>query len=352
MAGQALNGGIAYVEKRSGKKKTLEFKNINGRAPRQLWTLPYACEHFSKELAHIQNDFPDDIAEVPAAFKQYRTPLPIKGGFYEPGEYVDEWGAVFTNLEKGIIGEVKKPVICREDWSDAKKVHIPEELLTVDTGKINEFCSLTDSFVLSGDLARPFERLQFLRGTADLLCDLANPPVKMLEFIEKMHDFYLRMLTVWAKTDIDGLFVMDDWGSQLNLLISPPVWVRLFKPMYRDYSDLAKKYNKKIFFHSDGNTEKIISHLIDTGIDAINIQAFCIGPERLAQYKGKVTFWGEVDRQNILPYGGKQEVYDAVDRLHAACWKDGGAIAQCEFGIGADPDNVYSVFERWNMLTI
>lgn len=166
-----------------------------------------------------------------------------------------------------------------------------------------------------------------------------------------MHDFYKRLLDTWARTDVDGLFFMDDWGTQLNLLISPDTWKALFMPMYRDYSDIAKKYGKKIFFHSDGNIEKIIPYLIDIGIDAVNSQVFCMGPENLAQYQGKITFWGEVDRQNILPYGNKDDVKAAVKRLYNAFWKNGGAIAQCEFGIGADPENVYTVFETWDQLT-
>lgn len=29
-------------------------------------------------------------------------------------------------------------------------------------------------------------------------------------------------------------------------------------------------------------------------------------------------------------------------------WRDGGCIAQCEFGPGANPENVYAVFRAWN----
>lgn len=329
-------------------KQTLEFHNTANRAPRQMWALPYASLHFPEQLKQIREDFPDDIVEVPPAYKQYRNPPKVTGDFYALGEYIDEWGAVFSNLQQGIIGEVKHPVIVEEDWSDAKNIHIPEELLTIDTAKINEFCASTDQFVLSSDLARPFERLQFLRGTEQLFMDFAYQPPKMFDFIEKMHNFYCRMLTVWAKTNVDGLFFMDDWGTQRDLLISPKQWVQIIKPLYRDYSDIAKKHGKKIFFHSDGHTEKIVPHLIEIGIDAVNLQVFCIGPRALEKYKGDITFWGEVDRQHTLPYGNRKEIQEAVHTLHDCFWKNGGAIAQCEFGIGANPGNVRAVFEEWS----
>lgn len=329
--------------------KTLAFENIGGRVPRQMWLLPWATKRYREVIDAIHRDYPDDIVEVPAEFKQYARPLKTQGDWFSVGEYTDEWGCRFTNIHDGIVGEVKRPIVPAEDehWDDVSRIHIPEELLTLDKQKVNEFCASTDQFVLQSDLARPFERMQLIRGTENLFVDLALMPPKMFSFMERMHDFYCRLLTVWAQTDVDGLYFMDDWGTQKSLLINPKLWVELFKPMYRDYSDIAKKYGKKIFFHSDGFTLDIIPHLIDIGIDAVNLQIFCIGLDKLRQFKGKITFWGEIDRQGILPNGTKQEVQEAVRRVKETLWDNGGVIAQCEFGPGANPENVYTVFETW-----
>ena len=121
-------------------------------------------------------------------------------------------------------------------------------------------------------------------------------------------------------------------------------------PMYRDYINIAHKYGKKIFMHSDGNTISIIPKLIDLGLDALNTQIFCIGVDKLEQFKGHITFWGEIDRQHLLPNGTRDDIDRAVDSVYNTLWKDGGCIAQCEFGAGANPDNVYRVYERWNQL--
>ncbi|NLF57166.1 MAG: methyltransferase, partial [Candidatus Hydrogenedens sp.] len=64
------------------------------------------------------------------------------------------------------------------------------------------------------------------------------------------------------------------------------------------------------------------------------------------------TFWGEIDRQYILPEATPDEVADAVAKVHAALWKNGGCIAQCEFGAGARPENVREVFAAWDRLTV
>ena len=144
--------------------------------------------------------------------------------------------------------------------------------------------------------------------------------------------------------------MMDDWGSRNSLLIDPKTWVKLFKPMYADYCTIARKNNKKIFMHSDGNTLAILPHLIEIGVDAANLQIFCIGLENLNSFRGKITFWGEIDRQWILSHGTPEEVESAVKKVHETLWDSGGCIAQCEFGPGGKPENIEAVFRTWSIL--
>lgn len=325
--------------------RTLEFHNTDGRVPRQLWALPWADIYYPAEMEALRRDFVWDIGGPPV---QYAEPPRTKGWPTEVGEYVDDWGCLFTNLQRGVVGEVKQPLVAEPDWSDVGNVHIPEEWLTFDRDAVNRFCAGADFFVLAGACPRPFEQLQFIRGTVDLYMDLMDIPPRLTEFLKVMHDFYCRVITAWAKTDIDGIQFMDDWGSQQSLLIHPQLWEELFRPMYADYIAIAKSYGKKTFMHSDGNTLAIIPSLIDCGLDALNTQLFCIGVEKLAPFRGKLTFWGEIDRQNLLPYGTPEEIDRAVDLVHDTLWAQGGCIAQCEFSAGGNPANVRRVFERWN----
>lgn len=324
---------------------TLENRNT-GRVPREMWTLPWAETHYSKEIEQIRKEFPSDFGGVAAVLKEEPK---TQGDPYAKGTFVDMWGCAFENIHDGVIGEVKNPLIPTEDedWDNWEKIHIPYELLSFDIEQINEGCKNSDKFLAADCCPRPFEQLQFIRGTENLYIDLMDPPKKMLEFMEKMHAFYCELLTKWAKTDVDRLGFMDDWGSQRSLLINPKLWCQYFKPMYQDYIDIAHSHGKKIFMHSDGFTLDIIPHLIELGLDAINSQIFCTGLENLAQFKGKITFWGEIDRQNLLPNGTEQEIRDAVRSVYETLWDQGGCIAQLEFGPGAKPENVYAAYDEW-----
>lgn len=323
--------------------QTLNFENP-ARAPRQLWQLPWAGMHHAEALKEIEESFPGDFAGVGG---YHREVAPTKGDSTAVGEFVDDWGCTFVNLQAGVIGEVKDPLV--KDWAtDTGKVHIPREWLTIDPDKINKACGETDKFVMAGACPRPFEQLQFIRGTVDLYMDLMAPPPEMEAFVKEMHGYYCDLMEAWAKTDVDALMFMDDWGSQLSLLISPAVWCSFFKPLYKDYIDIAHAAGKKCFMHSDGYTVDIYPHLIELGLDAMNSQIFCMGIDKLAPFAGKITFWGEVDRQHLLVDATVEEVDAAVREVHAKLWKNGGCIAQCEFGPGGRPENVRQVFATWD----
>jgi len=327
--------------------RTLNFQNPP-RAPRQLWTLPAAQWRYPEELKEMQRAFPADLRGVGG---HYREKARTEGDQYRRGTYVDEWGCRFTNLQDGIIGEVRNPPV--KNWAtDVGNVHVPHEWLTVDVDAVKRECGETEKFVHMGEWPRPFERLQFVRGPADLYMDLLDPPPEMQAFLAEMHRFHLRLYEVWAKTDVDALVFMDDWGSQRDLLISPALWRQVFKPLYREYAQLAHAAGKKIFMHSDGQILAIYPDLIEIGVDAVNSQIFCIGIEKLREFAGRITFWGELDRQHLLPYGTPRDVAAAVAQVHAALWKAGGCIAQCEFGWGARPENVRAFLEAWNRVTV
>lgn len=335
------------IMKTDCRQVVLDTLNCNNpsRIPTQIWDVPWTYTHFPKEMKQIRERFPDDIVWCPRFLK---TQPPIQGDQYEIGQYVDEWGCVFENKQQGIIGEVKEPMITDDDWEDADKIRVPVEILDLDVDAINDYCANTNQFVLAGSSVRLFERMQFLAGTEKMLMDLLLQPDGMLEVLDKVHAFFCQELEAWAQTKVDGLFIQDDWGAQISLLISPKLWVELFKPRYADYAAIARKYGKKIFMHSDGYIVDIIPHLIEIGIDALNSQIFCIGLEKLEQFRGKITFWGETDRQYLLSRGTKDEVRDAVRKVRRLLWDNGGCIGQVDFGVGSKPENVIVAMETWS----
>ena len=162
---------------------------------------------------------------------------------------------------------------------------------------------------------------------------------------------YVKELSRWCRTVADGLGFMDDWGGQQALLISPEQWRRLFKPLYRQYCDMIHSAGKKVFFHSDGHIFDIYEDLIEVGVDAVNSQLFCMDIEEIARrFAGRITFWGELDRQGTLPFGTPADCRAAVARVRRALDDGtGGLIAQFEWGVDNPRENIEAAFEAWEM---
>ena len=253
---------------------------------------------------------------------------------------------LFENKQDGIIGEVKNPIL--KTWDDLEDFHVPNELLSLEFEKINNFCQInSDKFIVSPCCARPFERMQFLRGSENIYMDFYVSTDKLSRLLKTIHDFNCKRLEYWSKTNVDALFIMDDWGAQNSLLISPEMWKEIFKLLYQEYVDIAHKSSKYIFMHSDGNILSIIPDLIEIGIDALNSQIFAMQINNLSKFKGQITFWGEIDRQNILPNFSKEAIANVISDVYDKLYSNGGIIGQCEFGPGAKPENVYTVFDEW-----
>ncbi len=326
-------------------KRALTFSKPD-RAPRDIWALPYISLFRRDELDAVLKKYPSDIG---------RPELSPGGGgedeivkLSKPGTYTDEWGSVWEIAEPGVVGEVKHPVLA--DWAALAKFQPPwDSVKKRNLDYANKFCERTDKYMLSSVCARPFERLQFLRGTEAVFMDLAYDTPEVRKAIEMIHEYYLLDVTAWSKSNVDAVFLMDDWGTNQALLISPEMWRSVFKPLYRDYCRIIHAAGKSVFFHSDGHIESIYPDLVEIGVNAVNSQLFCMDIEGLAKrHKGKITFWGEIDRQHVLPFGTKDDVRNAVRRVRRALDDGrGGVIAQCEWGKDNSRENVEAVFEAW-----
>jgi uroporphyrinogen decarboxylase len=325
--------------------RTLAFDSPE-RIPRQCWLLPWAEKRYPDEASRLAKEYPDDI--IPAA-GMYTRHLRSAGDRYEEGYYTDEWGCRFVNIQAGLIGVPCEPLI--KTWDQLENLNPPEEMLAVDTAQVNAFCRKSDKFTYSNSWVRPFERYQFIRTTELAMLDIALDSPEMEILLNKIHQHYLKEVEAWAKTDIDAIGIMDDWGMQRGMIVAPDYFRKYYKKLYKEYAEIARHYGKFVFMHSDGDIEEIIPDLIEAGIDAINSQLFCMNIEDLGKkFRGKITFWGEIDRQDILPNGRRTDVEKAVRRVYENLYSNGGVIAQCEFGPAAKPENIFFVFESWNTI--
>ena len=128
-----------------------------------------------------------------------------------------------------------------------------------------------------------------------------------------------RLLFEQAGDEMDAYFFGNDFGTQLDLLISPDAFREFVAPYFRELVNCAKDYGRQVILHSCGAINRVIPDLLDMGVDALHpLQALAAGMEAegLAQaYGGKLAFIGAVDTQDLLVNGTPDDIRAEVRRL-------------------------------------
>jgi uroporphyrinogen decarboxylase len=318
---------------------TLDFTGPD-RIPLDCWILGRGWKGREAEMSAITARYPTDFAGLWSA-------NPYLGiGTNALGTYTDAWGCEWLNLDEGIIGEVKKPVFA--DYAVMRGFQWPMDSL--DSGWDNAAAHLDnnrDKFIIGGG-GNPFERMQFLRGTENLYMDLAEESDEVYELRDRLLAFYRKLVEKLVTYDVDAIQFADDWGSQRALLIHPEQWRKFYKPVYRELMAIARDAGKYVFFHSDGYIIDIYPDLIECGVNALNSQVWCMGIDTVAPFAGQLTFWGELDRQNLLPYGTPAQIRAAAHEMKTKLYRNGGLIGQCEIDYLTSLENVEAFFTAWN----
>lgn len=116
----------------------------------------------------------------------------------------------------------------------------------------------------------------------------------------------------------DVMFFGNDFGTQLDLFVSPELFRKFVLPSFKRIIAIGKKYNKKVMLHSCGSIYRIIPDLIDAGVDILHpIQAQAAGMDAksLAQYKNDLAFVGGIDAQTFFVNATPEEIRNEVLRV-------------------------------------
>jgi hypothetical protein len=324
--------------------KTLNHEPVP-RVPRDLWLPAGEGTSRAEELGEMNIRYPSDIIqpEVAPAHGKRSSAKPNKAG-----DYTDAWGCVWHGGPPGSPPELKLSPLLEAEKIAAYQP--PSELLErARFAKVNKSCQGTSRFVMAWSEVRPFDRLRWLRGSEATLVDLARGTQEIRGLLAMLHDSACQELQLWADTEVDGVGFRDDWGTPEGLLIAPEMWREIFRPLYREYCKILHAKDKFIFFHSEGDVSDIFSDLVKLDIDAIHAQLRLMNLERLAKrYRGRVTFWGEIDRQQFQNPGTAEEFRETVLALRKALdFGRGGVIAQCTWDHGVRLQTVATFFEQW-----
>ena len=192
--------------------------------------------------------------------------------------------------------------------------------------------ALRERFCVFAKVGGPFIRSQFVRGDANLLCDMAADPgfarAIVSAIARHLTAIGLEELRRWRLHDT-GIWVFDDMASNRGPLFSPRMADDILVPAWAEMVAAFKAAGaRKVILHSDGNILPLLDRFIEIGFDGIHPVEPKAGmdlPTLRARYGRRLALLGGLDNAHILPRGDPDEVGRHVRRALAA-GREGGVV--------------------------
>jgi len=212
----------------------------------------------------------------------------------------------------------------------------PETFFANDEGVANarKVCdeNKDEYFVHAGLGWGLFETSWGIRGFVNILMDAAAEPDFFEELFDRITGQFLAYVDFVCKSlpDIDAVMFGDDWGDQRGIIIGPERWRKCLKPRWAKIYDRVHSYGKYVISHCCGSIFDIMDDVIEIGLDvyeSVQPEARGMNPYELKKRWGdKITFWGCLGAQSIIPFGTPGEITAEVRKLCREMGVGGGYI--------------------------
>jgi uroporphyrinogen decarboxylase len=183
-------------------------------------------------------------------------------------------------------------------------------------------------FVLAFQHISLFERAWALRSFENLMMDVAAEEPYLDTFLDAIADYQVKVARRFVQIGVDGVRIGDDYGSQLGLLMSPKAWRRYIKPRLARIYAVYQDASLPVFQHSCGDLRTILPDFVEMGLSVLHpLQPKAMPQDEVeAACGGRITFFGGIDTQELLPFGKPEDVREGVRRCVDLFGKQGGYI--------------------------
>lgn len=198
-------------------------------------------------------------------------------------------------------------------WPDAKYCDFTEVYKAIE--------KFPDKMVFTGLWSPFFHLVADFFGMENYFIKMYENPMIVEAVTERVVDYFVEAndkFFAGLGDRADTMFFGNDFGTQLDLFVSPSDFNKFVMPSFKRLIAVGKKYNKKVMLHSCGSIYRIIGTLIDAGVDVLHpIQAQAAGMSAvdLAQYKNDLAFVGGIDAQTFFVNASPEQIKEEVKRV-------------------------------------
>ena len=289
--------------------------------------------------------FPSDFRGVrrkPAPNKP-QQPWTQHDGYWN---MIDEWGNEWRRLENITKGEVWKGVL-QDSWDLLDTYEWPatdDASLYQDAAEqVRQYHK--EDYYVRGGIWWPFNAARYMRRLEVFLGDCVEYPDRVEQLLDGVTDMLEREIHRYADIGVDEVSTAEDWGTQDRLLVSPPMFRRLFKPRFKRLCDAAHSRGVNVRLHSCGWVRDVIEDWIEVGVNTVQFDQPALHEiDFLAEhFGGRIHFECPVDIQKTLQTRDHAVIEAAakeyIDKLAAPY---GGGFIAGYYGsndaLGLDPE--------------
>lgn len=239
--------------------------------------------------------------------------------------FIDMFGVVWNREQQGDFGIVEDFILKDADIGDY--IFPSPDVISIRE-KCERLQNQKDKFrmyILGFSL---FERAWTLRSMPELLMDFMLNKAFVNELLDKIVEYNMSVVDIVAQYDIDCILFGDDWGQQTGLIMGPILWKEFIKPRLKIMYDQVKEKGMYVGQHSCGDISSIFPDLIELGLDIYNTfqpEIYDVA-EMKRLYGDKITFYGGISTQRLLPYGKPNEIRQEMLELMKILGRNGGYI--------------------------
>ncbi len=242
--------------------------------------------------------------------------------------------------------KVCKDITQWQDYVKAPSVALPQEEWDKGLASIQKVD--TKEKLLSGFcFVGLFERLHFLMGFEDALCNLLIEPESTHELLDYITDWkmqYLKELTDHLPVEV--VLFHDDWGTKQQMFMQPDLWREFFKPRYEKMYRFLREKGIYVVHHSDSFCEPIVEDMAEIGMNVWQgVLPSNDIPAIQKRVGGKLILMGGIDSGIVdMPGASETDIRNEVARACQDYGVGGGFIPSITYGgPEAIHDGVYDI---------
>jgi hypothetical protein len=171
-----------------------------------------------------------------------------------------------------------------------------------------------------------FDRLHYLRGFENLLCDFAADPPELTRLIEMVLETNLKLIVKLLELGVDVVDHHGDIGTQRALMIKPETFRKYLKPAYATMFQPFRQAGVHVRYSSDGNLLSIVDDLIECGVSMHDPQFSVNTPDGIARaYRGRLCASVDFGQEIALcsPAELTQYIEESVSKIAT---REGGLV--------------------------